>query len=424
MIFLKKKIRAETEDRAEIKQEGITLDDLLLRAIVDKTTISREEANEVSAVRACINAIANIIITTTVKLYERTEEGTHEVLNDNRVFLINKQTGDTLNVADFWKAIINDYFLDKGGYVYVERSSRFEVKSLRYVRAENVSFSYSPDPIFKSYSIYVDGKRYEEYEFMTFLRNSRNGYSGESIGQENGLLLSVVYNSLKYENAIVVKGGNKKGFLQSVKKLSQETMDRLKAGFKRLYMNNEENVIVLNDGITFQESSNTSAEMQINENKEINNKLIHELFGVPVAITEGKYTNQEMDNFTQNAILPLMKVIETELNRVLLTEEEKKKCFFAFDTTDLLKGNIKERYEAYSTAIDKNFLQVDEVREKENLKPLGFNFIKLGLQDVLYDLKTQTIYTPNTNQTQILSEEKIKQNEDLKKEGEENENRD
>ena len=28
----------------------------------------------------------------------------------------------------------------------------------------------------------------------------------------------------------------------------------------------------------------------------------------------------------------------------------------------------------------------------------GFNYLKLGLQDVLLDTKTNTIYTPNTNQ--------------------------
>lgn len=51
-----------------------------------------------------------------------------------------------------------------------------------------------------------------------------------------------------------------------------------------------------------------------------------------------------------------------------------------------------------------NFLQADEVRYKEDLKPLGFNFIRLGLQDVLLDPKTNMIYTPNTNQTTMFGQ--------------------
>ena len=34
---------------------------------------------------------------------------------------------------------------------------------------------------------------------------------------------------------------------------------------------------------------------------------------------------------------------------------------------------------------------------------LGLHWIKLGLQDVLYDPKTKTVYTPNTNQVKTLA---------------------
>ena len=36
---------------------------------------------------------------------------------------------------------------------------------------------------------------------------------------------------------------------------------------------------------------------------------------------------------------------------------------------------------------------------KEDLPRLGFNYVKLGLSDVLLDVKEGTVYTPNTNQT-------------------------
>lgn len=33
----------------------------------------------------------------------------------------------------------------------------------------------------------------------------------------------------------------------------------------------------------------------------------------------------------------------------------------------------------------------------EDLEPLGLNFIKLGLQDVLFNPQTKEVYTLNTN---------------------------
>ncbi len=65
----------------------------------------------------------------------------------------------------------------------------------------------------------------------------------------------------------------------------------------------------------------------------------------------------------------------------------------------LRRRNTKIRLEAYKTALESNLMQIDEVRYLENLEPLGLNFIKLGLQDVLFNSVTKEVYTPNTNQT-------------------------
>ena len=58
----------------------------------------------------------------------------------------------------------------------------------------------------------------------------------------------------------------------------------------------------------------------------------------------------------------------------------------------------------YRTALDANFMQIDEVRFAEDMKPLGLTWVKLGLNDVLYDPKTRQIYTPNTDKTSVMGE--------------------
>ena len=56
--------------------------------------------------------------------------------------------------------------------------------------------------------------------------------------------------------------------MKAKNRVAKEVIDMLKEAFRRLYANNTENVVVLNDGLEFQESSSTSVEMQLNENKE------------------------------------------------------------------------------------------------------------------------------------------------------------
>lgn len=169
----------------------------------------------------------------------------------------------------------------------------------------------------------------------------------------------------------------------------------MKAAWKKLYQNNSENVVVLNDGTTFKESSNTSVEMQLNENKKANSDEICKIFSMPPEIISGGVTEQIKINFIQHCINPMLNKIDAALNRDMLLETEKSDYFFEADTSELTKGDIKTRYDAYAVACQNGFLQIDEVRKKENMPALGLKFIKLGLQDVLYDPETKEIYVPN-----------------------------
>lgn len=208
--------------------------------------------------------------------------------------------------------------------------------------------------------------------------------------------MKVAYLTLKFEQNLVSTGGSKKGFIKSEKKITKEAMDSLKRAWRELYCNTENNVIVLNDNLDFKEASNTSTEMQLNENKNSINNSILDIFGVP--------TEWNWETFIKTAVMPILTTIECALNRDLLLEKEKKSFYFAFDTKEITKGDIKTRFEAYKTALDSNLMQIDECRYMEDLEPLGLNFIKLGLQDVLFNPETKEIYTPNTNKVINISD--------------------
>jgi len=392
--FKRKEERAEnTESNAE--------DGILLRALMGSTNITKEQALNIPSVNSCIKFIADTVSMLPIKLYRDNNGKTEEVKDDVRVGLLNDDTRDTLDATQFWRAIITDYFLGKGGYAYINRKLN-NVISLHYVDEAFVSAIKNYDPIFKTYKIKVQGREYWPHEFIKILRNTKDGAEGTSIIDENNLILSVAYNSLIFEETLVKKGGNKKGFVKSPRKLTQDAIDKLKEAWRRLYSNNSDNVVILNEGLEFQEASNTSVEMQLNENKETNSAEICKIFNIPENIIRGTASRQEYTNAFKMGVMPVLKTIECALNRELLLESEKSSFYFAFDTKEMLKGDIKERYEAYKTAIEANFMSVDEVRYMEDLPALGINWIKLGLDSVLYNPKTGEIYTPNTNATQNL----------------------
>ena len=250
-------------------------------------------------------------------------------------------------------------------------------------------------PIFKDYVILVLGEEHKPYEFIKLLRNTKDGATGVGLTQELSKALETAYDTLIYQLSLVKSGGNKKGFLKAQRRLGQEEIDTLKRAWRNMYANNSENVVVLNNGLEFQESSNSSVEMQLNENKNTLAKEINTIFHI----------SDNFDLTFKEAIYPIIKAFETALNRDLLLEKEKKDHFFEFDVKEIIKSSLKERYESYKMAKETGFMTLNEIRRAENMDYVeGLDVVNVGLGAVLYDVKTHKYYTPNTDTSADLNE--------------------
>lgn len=391
--------------RRKETREQETEVDAILKAFLTKDTMNAEKALNIPSVAGSVDFIAGMIAMLPVKLYRENNGKTEEEKDDYRLALLNDETGDLMDPFSAKKEFITDYLLNGRGTIYINRY-RNRICSLHYVNYSDISVVTNNEPIFKDADLLIMGERFMPDDFILMTRNSKDGVNGIGIIERNGEILSAAYNALVFEEYLVKRGGNKKGFLQADRKLTEEAITQLKESWRKLYANNEDNMMVLNDGIKFSESSNTSVEMQLNENKRTNAEQICALFNLSFSVICGNANADGVSNAVRTAVVPVVTAFQTALNKSLLLEKEKGKLYFAFDLTELLKGDILKRYQAYQIGLASNFLQIDEVRYSEDLKPLGFNYIKIGLQDVLLDPKTNTIYTPNTSQLVKLGEGK------------------
>lgn len=384
--------RFKTRDEPQVTPP---ITDALLSALMNGETITREKALTLPAVSGAVDLICNTVACMPVKLYKYKKGQVEEVEGDNRVALLNGDTGDTLDAFQFKKAMVEDYLLGKGGYAYIERD-RNDVIALRYVEEIYITILKNFKPIYKDYQILVEGEAFYPYDFIKLLRNTKDGASGVGLTVEVSKALETAYQTLLYQLGMVKSGGNKKGFLKSQRKLGQDEIDVLKKAWRRLYANNEENVVVLNNGLEFQEASNSSVEMQLNESKRTLQDEINHLFHI----------SDNFELFFKEAIYPIIKAFETALNRDLLLEKEKKSLFFEFDVKEIIKANITERYNAYKTAKETGFMTLNEIRRMENMNYVeGLDVVNVGLGAVLYDTDTHQYFTPNTGETVDLQKE-------------------
>lgn len=396
-ISKRDEVSASKEEAVDTPIESQSTGDILLQALLKGETINKNKAMSIPAVSSAVDRISNMVAMLPIRLYrEEITDGKRkvvEVLKDGRTKLLNQDTGDTLDPFQLKKAMARDYLIEKGAYIYLEKSKN-EFKSIRYVEPTQISIMKNYDPIFKDVKYEVNGKHYETFNFLTVLRNTTDGATGKSIVDEISKSLETSFTTILYELGLVKKGGGKKGFLTATKKLGKDEMEKLKQAWKNYYGNNEENVIVLNDGIEFKEGANSSVELQINERKKTLKEDINDVFHI----------SSNYDETVKDAVMPIISAIESALNKNFLLESEKGVFYFAFDTKKITRGSLKERYEAYKIASDTGWLGTNEIRAEEDYDAIdGLDVIKLSLANVLYDTTEKKYYTPNTGALMDMS---------------------
>ena len=381
----------------EEKNKDEIVDDVLLKALINGDEISREEAMTIPSISSAVGLICDSFAMIPFKLYKKTsndgEKQTTEI-DDFRVSIINKDTKDTLDGFQFKKAMCEDYLLGKGGYAFINKKGN-QFNGLNYVEDSKIIPMVSTNPIFKSFELMIDGKEYKPFQFIKLLRNTKDGASGTGYIKEINKTLQTAYKRIMYELDLMNTNGNKKGFLKAQKHLDEKAMAALREAWNS-YFNGNSSCVILNDGMEFQEASNTSVENQLNEKNKTFSEEIKEIFHI------GK-NNEE---FIRYAVMPIAIAFATALNRDFLLEKEKESFYFAPDLTELAKISIKDRYEAYKIAVTTGFMTRNEVRFKEDMDALdGLDMINLGLGDVLLNPKTKEIFIPNTNKVFKIDQE-------------------
>lgn len=366
--------------------------DLGLPSFDASTNVTRKQALSVPAVASALFLISGIIAGIPIKLYKRDGNTITEITDDERTKLLNIETNSTLGAFETKQAMINDLIMEGACYCYIGKDGN-NATSLQYLPKYRVSVLDNGKLIDRTVLFLVDGNYYDNFNIMRAVRNSNDGVHGRGLLDDNATQISSMYNALVYENGVISKGV-RKGFLKSEGRLTVKALEALKKAWRMMTAKlGTSDVIVLNKGITFESADSTAVENQLNESKQTNADLIYKLFG----FTDKTFTDEKAFNiFVKTTIMPIVNCFVEAINRAMLLETEKGNLYFSLDMNDLLKADMLTRFNAYKTALDSNWINVDEIRQREDLSPMGIDFVSMNLANVFYYPNTKKVYTPNT----------------------------
>lgn len=372
----------------------------LSSSVTSNVYVNSRNVTEIPMVNANINYIAGRIAPLKVKLYKKENGKIVEVTDDVRTRLLNKDCCGVISAYNTKFNMIKDYLIQGRSHIYVDRKG-LKVNSLRYVNPNDVIIMGNNEPIFKEVQYSLLGKAYNDFDFIT-LANSVDGctFSG-LVNQNKTLLESAMY--MLNNNKVSAKNSNApKGIIESDIPLGQEELDALKSSWRKFVNSGTEQSFVLNQGLHFQNVGGNNQQNQIVEQQTLLDKQICALFGTSIELINGTATEEVEKAFIRAKLIPLLDKIIEEYNRVLLLENEKDSMFFSFDLTEISKdASMKDRMEGYAVALKNNIMDINTVRELENLPriPNLDNVLKMNLSDVLFNVENGNSMILNLGKT-------------------------
>ena len=344
--------------------------------------ITPERATGVAAVHACVQLLAESIASLPLAPYRRAGDGGREVDRIHPLFtVLNEQANPVQTSFEFREQLVAATLMTGNGYGLKELDGRGAVTALHPLNPEQVS----PVKLINGrirYEVTPERGGTEKYlqeEILHLRYRTRDGYTGLSpitIARES---IGIALAQQAHEGALYKNGVRLSGILKMAHSLTEDQFARIKQSFAESYggTSNSYKTLVLEEGMDFQSVSMSHRDAEFVESRKLTLDDIARIFRVPPPaigiLGDATYSNISEQGrwLVMYTLRPWMVRIEKAMNMCLLTENGRRTHFIEHNPDALLRGSLKERYEAYRIGREWGWMSANEIRQKENESPIG-----------------------------------------------------
>jgi HK97 family phage portal protein len=342
--------------------------------------VNADNSMACSAYTACIRVISDAVSSLPLHLFEKLANGGKRKVSDDPLYRVLHTQPNPWQTAQEFRDWMTGLYLHYGAsYAEIRttgrgllelwplHSSRMEVErledgSLRYKYREpdsNRYTTYSQEQIFCLRFTTEDGVHpiptYKLFENVIGLAQALETHAATFFG--NNARPGVV---LESENPIPVEAAER----------LREQWERMHRGADRAFR-----TAILPNGVKAHELSSSNEAAQMLESRAFSVIEVCRIFRVPPhmiqSLDRSTYSNIEVQGteFVQHCLLPHLKRWEAAIARDLI--EDDNRYFAEHSVSGLLRGDHASRSAYYVSALTHGWMTVNEVRELENLNPIG-----------------------------------------------------
>lgn len=352
---------------------------------VDNSTLATNET-----IFSVITRLSNSMATLPLKLYEN-----YKVAHNSASDVLINNPNPNMTSFEFIRNLETTRNEKGNGYALIERDMRLQPSRLTLINPDYVLPLLEANTSELWYQILgEDGNQY-------YVHNMEMLHVKHIVGT-NSLVginpIKVLSNANDFDKAVrefslkEMQSAPNSFILKYGANIDPKKREQVIEDFKRFYKENG-GVLFQEPGVEIDELQRKYVAADTLATERITRARVANVFNIPVTMlndTEGQsYSSNEqlMRMYVDLTLMPIVRQYEQEFNRKLLSSDERQRGrYFKFNTKALLRADTSTQADYYTKAIRSGWMTHDEVRQLEELPPMGGNASKLWVSGDLYPL--------------------------------------
>lgn len=345
-------------------------------------SVTNYTALNYTALWSCVRVICKPVAAMPLHLYERLDTGGKQRATKHPIYtVINSRPNPEMTALTF-KDTLTAHLLTWGnGYAEIERNKNGFPVALWPLTPNRVTPERNKDTREIQYKITLpDGGSQTLNKVQVFHLTGPGfdgvkGYSVLTMFRESiGLGLSLQ----EYAARFFGNGAMPGGVLEHPGTLKEEAQKNLRQSWHEMHQGLEKvhRLAILEEGMKYHQIGISPEDAQMLESRKFSQLEMASIFQVPPDkighMSDATFSNIEHQGqaFLADTLLYWLTLWEQTIHWKLLSEADQQRYFAEFLTANLLRGDIKGRYDAYAVGRNWGWLSADDVREIENMNPL------------------------------------------------------
>ena len=344
--------------------------------------LTADESLSLSAVWACIDAIAKAIASCGWNIYQPMGGGRRALLEDDPLaWTLNTRPNPEMTGIAFREAMLYTAIPFGNAYAEIVRDGGGRVSELWPLEEDRVTPRRSASgALVYEYRAPDGSTEVLEQRRVFHLRGpGLNGLLGENIVARAAKSLSVAAAQERYSASFFGRGAHPSGVLEFPGKLAQEQYDRLRNDWaeKRQGPENSHKPMILEGGMKWTPVSVEPQKSQLIESRQFSIEEICRWFGVPPHkvqhLLRSTFNNIEhlSIEFVRDALTPWCRRLEQEADFKLFPQTRGPWKRTLIDTAPLSYGDAYSRAQAHAVWRQNGILSANEIRAREGMNDCG-----------------------------------------------------